>query len=127
MADALLVFGIIWFGYMFFMWPFLYFNLVRSLDKKITEKNTFFLEEGVSFVSVIYRLIQYSSLIVFPGQMKKEYYKMIYGEFDFRGNTTAFQKLLAFTFYILNQSMLWLSVVIGLHDLVFFRDTPWLT
>ena len=127
MKDAVLVVGVTWFGYMFFMWPFLYFNLVRSLDKKITEKNTFFLEEGLSFISVLYRAIQYSSLIVFPGQMKKEYYKLIYGEFDFRKNTTIFQKLLAFTFYILGQAMLWLIAVVGLHDLVFFRDSPWLT
>ena len=109
------------------IWPIVYRVLVKHLDNLLKEKETYFLEEGVTGWSVVYRAIQYSSLIVFPKKMKQQYYQLTYGDFDFRANITRWQMFVAFYFYFSISLLVVLVFIVGIHDLVLFRNDRWLT
>ncbi len=111
----------------FLTWPLAYRMVTRPLDKQLEGKKTFYLEHGIPGYSVMYRQITYCSLIAFPHQMKRKFYQLTYGDFDFRAHLSKQQMRVAYYHYAAMILANWNMVIVGLHDLVFFRDSPWLT
>ena len=122
-GDVVFIIGINW----ILSWPLAYRGYVRKLDEQLSDTETFFLEKGVFGLSVMYRAFQYASLIVFPKQMEKSYYQLTYGNFDFRAALSKQRLVIAFYYYFSSCLMLITAFVVAAHDLVFFRNTPWLT
>ncbi len=119
--------GILCFNWML-SWPVTYRIVTRPLDRLLRDKaTTFYLEHGIPGYSVMYRQITYCSLIVFPKQMEKKFYQLTYGDFDFRSHLTKAQLIVAYYHHISQVTLFIFGMIVGLHDLVFFRDSPWLT
>lgn len=123
MELLVLIVGFNW----FLSWPIAYRVLVRPLDKLLAERETLFLEHGVVGLSILFRGMQYASLIVRPSKMKMKYYKLTYGDFNFRESLSKFQLFVAYYFYISTNVLFAVAFVVAAHDLVFFRDAPWFT
>ena len=115
------------FGNWVFSLPLVYRALVKPLDAQLKDKETFYLEEDLPGLSQLYRGFQYASLIVFPKQMKKPYYQLTYGDFNFRSALSKPQLIIAYYYYLSSCAFALIAIVVALHDLVFFRSSPWLS
>lgn len=85
-----------------------YFWVVRPFDRLLGERNASF-EHGIFFASAVLRITRYGTLIA-TTRKPNWYDDNLYGDFDFRGQSTPRQRIVSRAFSYSMNTMLVLSV-----------------